>query len=151
MLRGHSAENVAASTKKRVWGTTVGVVAFLLGIILASLSTSGQHEDKPSDPNGVKKRARSPEPVKIGRTENTFRLSPRRDSGGEPRGAETFAALQELGVRTIISVDGAAPDVEAARKLGIRYVHLPIGYDGIPREQAVRIIKAVRLMPGPVY
>jgi hypothetical protein len=43
------------------------------------------------------------------------------------------------------------PDVEAARKLGLRYVHLPIGYDGVPREQAVRLIKAIKTLPGPVY
>jgi hypothetical protein len=32
-------------------------------------------------------------------------------------------------VKTIVSVDGGKPDVETARKHGIRYVHLPIGYD----------------------
>src|SRR5262249_47565507 len=53
--------------------------------------------------------------------------------------------------KTISSVDGARPDVEAARRLGIRYIHLPVGYDGVPRAQAVRIIKAVQSLPGPVF
>jgi protein tyrosine phosphatase (PTP) superfamily phosphohydrolase (DUF442 family) len=83
--------------------------------------------------------------------ENTYRLTPRLLCGGEPRGVETFAALKKQGVKTIISVDGAMPDVEVARKLGLRYVHLPIGYDGVPREQAVRLIKAIKTLPGPVY
>jgi protein tyrosine phosphatase (PTP) superfamily phosphohydrolase (DUF442 family) len=78
-------------------------------------------------------------------------LSPRLYSGGDPHGVEALTALKELGVKTVVSVDGAVPDVEAARKLGLRYVHLPIGYDGVPREQAIRIIKAIRLLPGPVY
>lgn len=31
------------------------------------------------------------------------------------------------------------------------YVHLPIGYDGVPRDQAVRMVKALKTLPGPVY
>ena len=27
----------------------------------------------------------------------------------------------------------------------------PIGYDGVPREQALRMIKAVQVAKGPVY
>jgi hypothetical protein len=38
-----------------------------------------------------------------------------------------------------------------ARKFGLQYVHLPIGYDGVPREQGLRIAKAVRDLPGRVY
>jgi protein tyrosine phosphatase (PTP) superfamily phosphohydrolase (DUF442 family) len=56
-----------------------------------------------------------------------------------------------LGVRTVISVDGSQPDVEAARRCGLRYVHLPVGYDGIPRDQAIRLIAAIRDSPGPVF
>lgn len=92
-----------------------------------------------------------PEPVPIPGVENAFRLSPRLYSGGQPEGAESFAALKALGIRTILSVDGAAPDVETARAFGLRYVHLPVGYDGIPRDQAVRIIRAIRTLPGPVF
>jgi protein tyrosine phosphatase (PTP) superfamily phosphohydrolase (DUF442 family) len=93
----------------------------------------------------------APQKLEIRGIENTFRLSPRLYSGGDPHGADALAALKSLGIRTIISVDGATPDVETARKLGIRYVHLPIGYDGVPREQAVRLVKAIRTLPGPVY
>jgi hypothetical protein len=48
-------------------------------------------------------------------------------------------------------VDGSAPDVERARRFGLRYVHLPIGYGGITREQAVRLARAAAELPGPVY
>jgi protein tyrosine phosphatase (PTP) superfamily phosphohydrolase (DUF442 family) len=92
-----------------------------------------------------------PERLDLPGVENAYRLGPRLYSGGEPRGEEAFAALKALGIKTAISVDGATPDAETARKYGIRYVHLPVGYDGIPREQAVRIIKAVRTLPGPVF
>jgi len=49
--------------------------------------------------------------------------------------------LAKLGVTTILSVDGARPDVESAAEWGMRYVHVPIGYSGIPREQEMRIAK----------
>jgi hypothetical protein len=54
-------------------------------------------------------------------------------------------------VTTLVSVDGSQPDVEMARRFGLKYVHLPVGYDGINRPQAVRIVKAVELSSGPVF
>ncbi len=33
----------------------------------------------------------------------------------------------------------------------MRYVHIPIGYDGVPTEAALRMARAVRDLPGPVY
>ena len=126
-----------------------GIGSFLIGFAVVSLAANrqGQTTAEPAEKGEVK----APERLEIRGIENTFRLSPRLYSGGDPRGAGALAALKELGVKTIISVDGATPDVEAARELGLRYVHLPIGYDGIPREQAVRLVQAVKTFPGPVY
>lgn len=72
-------------------------------------------------------------------------------SGSCPEGEAGFKSLHDLGVKTIISVDGAKPDVELARKAGLRYVHIPIGYDGVPREKALQLAKAVDTLPGLVY
>jgi len=72
-------------------------------------------------------------------------------SGGLPEGDAAFAELKELGVKTVISVDGAKPDVELAKKHGLRYVHLPHGYDGVPEQRAKELAKVVRDLPGPVY
>jgi protein tyrosine phosphatase (PTP) superfamily phosphohydrolase (DUF442 family) len=72
-------------------------------------------------------------------------------SGAQPEGREGFEALRDLGVKTIISVDGAKPDVETARKYGIRYVHLPITYSTVTPEQGKAIAKAIEELPGPVY
>ncbi|MGE0757260.1 MAG: hypothetical protein AB7F89_08400 [Pirellulaceae bacterium] len=82
---------------------------------------------------------------------NAYRLHERVISGGLPEGEAAFRELQQLGVRTIISVDGAQPDVDLARKFGLRYVHLPHGYDGIPESRSRELAKAVRDLPGPVY
>ncbi len=38
-----------------------------------------------------------------------------------------------------------------AKKHGMRYVHLPHSYDGVPEERAKELAKAVRDLPGPVY
>jgi protein tyrosine phosphatase (PTP) superfamily phosphohydrolase (DUF442 family) len=83
--------------------------------------------------------------------ENLYRLSPRIYSGAQPEGDDAFTRLEALGIRTVISVDGSMPDVERAKRHGIRYVHLPIGYDRLPPEQAVRMVKVLRELPGPVF
>ena len=83
--------------------------------------------------------------------ENFYQLNERVYSGAAPEGDAGFAALQARGIKTIITVDGASPDVATARKYGLRYVHLPIGYDGISSNQAVRLVKAAETLPGPVF
>jgi hypothetical protein len=82
---------------------------------------------------------------------NPVRVHERVISGGLPEGDEAFAELQSLGVKTIISVDGAKPDVARAKRFGMRYVHLPHGYDGVPDQCAKELAKAVRDLPGTVY
>jgi len=82
---------------------------------------------------------------------NVCRIADKILSGGLPEKDEGFRTLRELGVRTVISVDGARPEVALARRFGLRYVHLPIGYDGVPREQGLRLARAVRDLPGLVF
>lgn len=72
-------------------------------------------------------------------------------NGPAPETDADFANLQQRGIRTIISVDGALPDVERAKAHGIRYVHLPIGYDRMADDEATALAKAVRDMPRPIY
>jgi len=82
---------------------------------------------------------------------NVYRITDNLYSGSSPEGDEGFQSLKELGVKTIISVDGSRPDVAIAHKYGLRYVHLPVGYDGISRQQVLELAKAVRDLPGLVY
>jgi protein tyrosine phosphatase (PTP) superfamily phosphohydrolase (DUF442 family) len=74
-------------------------------------------------------------------------------SGSVPEGDAGFDTLRAMGVRTIVSVDGAATDVARARARGIRYVHLPIGYDGFDAGRRMQLVRAVRdaMRDGPVY
>ncbi|MEE2971630.1 MAG: hypothetical protein VX672_00755, partial [Planctomycetota bacterium] len=74
-------------------------------------------------------------------------------SGSVPDGGAGFGSLEALGVRTVVSVDGAVPDVASARARGLRYIHLPIGYDGFDEERRMQLTRAVLdgLSDGAVY
>lgn len=72
-------------------------------------------------------------------------------SGGVPEGEAGFESIAAMGVKTVISVDGAMPDVELAKKHGLRYVHLPIGYNGMDEARMAEIARAVRDLPQPIY
>lgn len=82
---------------------------------------------------------------------NLVRVHDRVISGGLPEGPAAFEELAALGVKTVISVDGMTPDVQMASRFGLRYVHLPHGYDGIPQQRAKELAKAVRELDGPIY
>ncbi|MBL8730611.1 MAG: cytochrome c [Planctomycetes bacterium] len=71
--------------------------------------------------------------------------------GGVPEGEEGLHTLAAMGIKTIVSVDGATPDVEGAERLGMRYVHLPISYDGITDARQHELAQALASLPGPVY
>jgi hypothetical protein len=75
---------------------------------------------------------------------NLLSLTPAIFSGSEPDGDEGFAELAKLGVKVVVSVDGAKPDTAAAKKHGLRYVHIPIGYDGFSAEAGLAFAKVVR-------
>ncbi|MEM0982394.1 MAG: cytochrome c [Planctomycetota bacterium] len=76
--------------------------------------------------------------------ENVLEFAPGVLSGAMPHKDEGFDALRGMGVVTVISVDGARPDVERASERGMRYVHLPIGYDGITGERVAELARAIR-------
>ncbi len=90
-------------------------------------------------------------PIEIAGVHNAFRASDRVYSGSQPEGDEAFEALAKLGVKTIITVDGGKPDVEAARKHRLRYIHLPIGYGGVPKERAEQLAKAAKTAEGKMF
>lgn len=82
---------------------------------------------------------------------NGHRITDNVLSGAQPEDEAAFVELARLGVKTIISVDGAAPDAELARKHGMRYIHLPMGYDKVPQDIGLAIAKAMTELPGPFY
>lgn len=89
--------------------------------------------------------------IEITGVHNAFRVTDKIYSGSQPEGDAAFAALARLGVKTVVSVDGGKPDAETARKHGIRYVHLPIGYDGVPTNRVAELAKVTAGMSGPYF
>lgn len=92
-----------------------------------------------------------PTPIQVDGLHNVFRVSPHIYSGSGPDDARAFEGLAALKIKTIISVDGAKPNIEASKKHGLRYVHIPIGYNGVPREQILQLAKAINECLGPFY
>ncbi len=82
---------------------------------------------------------------------NVYHLSQSIVSGSEPHGEEAFQKLQEMGITTILSVDGKVPDQELAVRYGMRYVHVPIQYKGITQDEMLKIAKTFREQEGPFY
>jgi protein tyrosine phosphatase (PTP) superfamily phosphohydrolase (DUF442 family) len=82
---------------------------------------------------------------------NAHRVTDKVFAGAQPDGDQGFKDLKALGIKTIVSVDGSAPDVETAKKYGFRYVHLPITYSGVTDQQGRQIGKALADLEGPIY
>lgn len=132
----------------RPWMLGIGTIAavFLLGWRQEGLfAGSPEHAALPIP-------APDPQPLEgVRHLPNAVQVHRRVISGGQPEGDAGFEELRRLGVQTVVSVDGAAPAVAAARRHGLRYVHLPHGYDGIPEQRVKELAKAVRDLDGPLY
>ncbi|MEQ8770150.1 MAG: hypothetical protein RIB60_06540 [Phycisphaerales bacterium] len=100
--------------------------------------------DEPTD-TGLEQRAETPG------VHNLIEVSPGVYSGSMPEADAGFDTLAALGVKTVISVDGARPDVERARARSMRYVHVPVEYAGIDRDERLDLARALRDLPRPIY
>lgn len=114
-------------------------------------ATASAAESTPTSPSVLRPAPGPATPLASEHLQNLFRVTPRLFSGSAPESAAAFEELKSLGVTTVISVDGARPEVAAARAAGLRYLHLPFGYDGIPSNRVAELIRAVRTAPGPIY
>jgi protein tyrosine phosphatase (PTP) superfamily phosphohydrolase (DUF442 family) len=83
--------------------------------------------------------------------ENLREVTPQLLSGSQPDGEAAFQELARRGVKVIVSVDGATPEVELAHKYGLRYVHIPIGYDQIKAQSRADLVEATKPENGLVY
>ena len=95
--------------------------------------------------------AQQPTPIELLGIHNSFRATDRIICGSQPEGDAAFLALASAGVKTIISVDGAKPDTKAAKRYGLRYVHLPFGYDSIPKQRVAELVHATKAASGQIF
>lgn len=137
-----------------------GGLFFFCGLLIVAvavgLAMTGRSERR-SAPAETKRLAALPDAIKplhpsnAPGLHNVYRLGESLYSGSSPDEEGAFESLAQLGVRTIISVDGAVPDVEAAHAHGMRYVHLPMTYGSVPHDVLVGLVRATRELSGPIY
>lgn len=74
-------------------------------------------------------------------------------SGAKPSTPIGFESLSALGVRTILCVDGVAPDSGAAEKIGIATIHIPLKYSQPTASQILDIVTAIsrEYKQHPIY
>jgi len=88
----------------------------------------------------------APTKIEAAGLHNVLRITDRLYCGSEPEGDRGFESLKKLGIKTVVSVDGAKPDLTRAKADGLRYVHIPTGYSGIsPQAQAALLEIARRI------
>jgi len=134
----------------RQWLLTLLPVALLTLALVGCDKERAEDDDAPPAPKAAPQ-IHTAQKVEDPRLEHSYRISDKVYTGAQPKDADSFKALKELGIKTIISVDGTKPDLEAAKRAGLRYVHLPIGYDGVPAARAKELALAVEDLDGPVY
>lgn len=130
-------------------GILIAFVAVWGGLM--PVSCSRQASQPPPDLTLPRAQIAEPKRVNAPHLPNAYQIHDKVISGGQPDGEEAFREMVALGIRTVISVDGARPDVETARRYGLRYVHMPHGYDGISDARVKELAKAVRELDGPIY
>jgi|MDSW01.2.fsa_nt_gb protein tyrosine phosphatase (PTP) superfamily phosphohydrolase (DUF442 family) len=68
-------------------------------------------------------------------------------SGGTPSSDSGYAFLASLGVKVLVCVDGAKPDVEMAKKYGMKYVHIPIEYSDVTEHDQLSVKRLIKDYP----
>lgn len=104
-------------------------------------------QDSQSSPAGLQEAV----PKELPGLHNVHRATKIVYLGSEPHGEEAFISLKKLGITTIVSVDGATPDVELAKKHGLRYIHIPTGYDGVDEAAAKTLTRVAKEIQTPLY
>ncbi len=128
----------------------LGIVVSVVAALASCPALLGADPPAPG-PTAVVAAASAIKPLSAPGLQNLFLLNGRIYSGAAPDGDDGFESLRKLGIKTIISVDGSKPDVTAAHRHGLRYIHIPIGYDGASRSNTLALIRAAQVTPGPIY
>lgn len=158
--RGHAIA-MQLCTLSPIGRTGRGALAvILLAVLCISNSRSAPaQQTNPSEQTNPTEQTNPSEPVSAagaravsdGSLPHLLRVAEGVLSGAQPRDEQDFARLAEMGVRTIVSVDGIRPNVEAARRHGLRYVHIPFGYDGVDEVALQQLSRVAREVDHPVY
>jgi protein tyrosine phosphatase (PTP) superfamily phosphohydrolase (DUF442 family) len=138
-------------------------ISFVLPIVVLALVGCGAERAEPTSGGGAGQVTASNPPASphllpggpteadYPRLHNLLQVAEQVYSGAEPKEEEAFRELSRLGIKTIVSVDGARPRIDLAEKYGLRYVHIPIGYDGVSDAAALQFASVAQTAEGPFY
>ncbi|MEE2681858.1 MAG: hypothetical protein VX641_05745 [Planctomycetota bacterium] len=123
---------------------TVGAAWFsAFTVVRASSEETPDQTDGQTEP-------RTLESLRIPGIKRVVRIDDRLLVGSEPSEG-SISHLHDQGVSVLLSVDARRPHVDEAKRLGLRVVHLPIGYDSVPEERIEALQQLLREEPGPIY
>jgi hypothetical protein len=127
-------------------GVLISVCVSGVGLNLASCSAHDQHTTQ--DDGQLQDVSEPPiEALRIAYKHNGLTVY----SGGEPSADGAFEHLLSLGVTTVVSVDATSPEADTIESMGMRSVHVPMSYSGVPIECQSAVAKAIRESEGAVY
>lgn len=127
---------------------SITTLLFVVGMLFTTLFSSAQ--DPPASTADPKLPATVQRLNATPGIENLFQVTANIYSGGEPTEAG-FQKLKELGITTIVSVDGLPPNISMAEKFGLRYFHIPMGYDQIEHAQFQDFVTLMNNEKGKIY
>ena len=143
-----------ASHRSKPTATTLwtGVILAAIGGCLSGcLANLGKGDSSVTDVIIEQPAISAQTPRNLPGVNNVVTYAPGLICGGVPEGDEGFETLAAIGIKTVISVDGATPDLKRSGTLAIRYVHLPIGYDTITIARQQQLAQAISNLESPIY
>ncbi len=143
-----------ASHRSKPTATTLwtGVILAAIGGCLSGcLASLGEGDSSVTDVIIEQPEISAQTPRNLPGVNNVVTYAPGLLCGGVPEGDEGFETLAAIGIKTVISVDGATPDLKRSGTLAIRYVHLPIGYDTITIARQQQLAQAISNLESPIY
>jgi protein tyrosine phosphatase (PTP) superfamily phosphohydrolase (DUF442 family) len=128
-----------------------------VGLVSCSIQPTTVASQSPSSPvpnSNVQSAAQTSTlaaPTKSAHAFKAVAAAPKIFSGPQPETDEDFAYLASKGVKVIVSVDGAKPDLEAAKRHGIRYIHIPTLYRSIETKQQTDLARVFANVSDPIF
>lgn len=131
----------------------VGILLFcLLLLIAAGLGLQSSVSSRtPAASDHVPFSVHEVRDVTLGKLRPVYQLGKHVSVGGTPLETAALEALSRRGVRTLISVEALAPDVEAAREHGLAVVHLPMTFREVAPEVQLQLARVALEQAGPFY
>jgi protein tyrosine phosphatase (PTP) superfamily phosphohydrolase (DUF442 family) len=107
-----------------------------LRLFLTSLAAASALAQEAAKPAEAEKFAR---PMEVVGLPNLHQVTPQLYRSAQPY-PEGFAALEKMGIRTVISLRNDMSDAEVAVGTKLKLVHVPMGFNGVDEAAVARVL-----------